>query len=190
MGGASQRMNPTPGKVASLHLHPRKAGDPLVPVARIEAVEGKGFVGDRRYFGRLSRRTGKPSRRQVTLIEREVLAAHATRLGGPPIQPGEARANIETEGIELAAMVGRRLRVGSMLLEVTQHRDPCAKMDAVQPGLRALMEPPCQGVIAVVVESGEAKVGDPVTPVGCEGAPGSRGTGPAAAPGMSHAPTP
>ena len=57
-----------------------------------------------------------------------------------------------------------KLRVGTMLLEVVQHRDPCSKMDAVQPGLRALMEPPCQGVIAVVLESGDARVGDSVVP--------------------------
>ncbi|MFM8421955.1 MAG: MOSC domain-containing protein [Verrucomicrobiota bacterium] len=145
-----------------MHLHPSKGGSPMVAVDEVTGVAGKGLVGDGRYYGRLSRRTGQPSRRQVTLIEREVLAAHAARLGCDAIGPGQARANVETEGIDLAGLVGRQLRVGTMLLEVVQHRDPCAKMDAVQPGLRALMEPPCQGVIAVVVESGEARVGDAV----------------------------
>lgn len=157
-------MTPAPGRIASLHLHPAQGGAPLVAVSEVAGVAGKGLAGDRRYFGRLSRRTGRPSRRQVTLIEREVLAAHAARLGCGPIAPGKARANIETEGIELSMLVGKGLRVGTMLLEVVQHRDPCSKMDAVQPGLRALMEPPCQGVIAVVLESGDARVGDSVVP--------------------------
>ena len=156
-------MNPAPGIVASLHLHPPKGGAPLLSVASIEAVAGKGLVGDHRYFGRLSRHTGQPSRRQVTLIEREVLADHARHLGVAPLRPGDARANIETEGIDLAGMVGRYLRVGTMLLQVVQHRDPCAKMDALRPGLRARMQPPCQGVLAVVVEPGFARVGDRVT---------------------------
>ena len=138
----------------------------MMAVDRIEAVAGKGIVGDQRYFGRLSRRTGQPSRRQVTLIEREVLAGHAARLGCAPVAPGRARANIETEGIDLSTLVGRLLRVGTILLEVVQHRDPCWKMDAVEPGLRALMEPPRQGVLAVVLESGLAHVGDAVIPLG------------------------
>lgn len=166
VGRTAQRVNASPGKVASLHLHPGKGGEALASVACIEAVAGQGILGDQRYFGRRSRRTGQPSRRQVTLIEREVLAAHAARLGCGPIPPGSARANIETEGIDLASMVGQALRVGTMLLEVVQHRDPCQKMDAVHPGLRALMEPPRQGVLAMVLESGLAHVGDLVVPSG------------------------
>lgn len=165
-------MKPGVGKVASLHLHPRKGGEAMVEVQRIEAVAGRGIVGDPRYFGRMSRRTGQPSRRQVTLIEREVLVRHAHALRRASFLPGDARANIETEGMDLAPLVGRRLRLGSMLLEVIEHREPCAKMDALQPGLRALMTPPCQGVIAVVLESGEAVVGDTIT--ACE--PGDLGS--------------
>lgn len=155
-------MNPAPGVVASLHLHARKGGDPLRSVAAVEAIAGKGLVGDHRYFGRLRRHTGQPSARQVTLIEREVLAEHARQLGCAPLQPGDARANIETEGIDLAGMVGQGLRVGTLLLRIVQHRDPCAKMDALRPGLRARMHPPCQGVLAVVVAPGIARVGDRV----------------------------
>jgi MOSC domain-containing protein YiiM len=159
-------MKPATGKVASLHLHPEKSGAPLKDVAEVEAIAGKGLAGDRRYFARISRRTGLPSKRQVTLIEREVLARHAVALGCPAVRPGDARANIETEGIDLASTVGHTLRVGSILMAVVEHREPCAKMDALQPGLRSLMAPPCQGVIAVVVESGHAAVGDDVMDCG------------------------
>jgi len=51
------------GHVASLHLHPAESGQPLHPVESFEVVEGQGVAGDARYFGRLSRDSGQPSRR-------------------------------------------------------------------------------------------------------------------------------
>lgn len=156
------------GTIASLHLHAAVSGEPLETVGRIELVVDKGIRGDRRHFGRRSRSTGEPTRRQVTLIEREMLRRHAAALGLAGIAPGAARSNIETEGIDLAALVGRRVRVGTALLEIVGHRDPCAKMDTVAPGLRELMMPPCQGVLARVVETGEARVGDAVEVLGVD----------------------
>src|ERR1019366_6790345 len=98
--------SPAPlGHVASLHLHPAESGRPLQPVETIEIVEGKGIADDARYFGRLSRDTGQPSRRQVTLIEREQIAEHAAGLGLPAIAPGAVRSNIETAGINLIALL-------------------------------------------------------------------------------------
>src|ERR1039458_7289949 len=71
---------PPLGHVASLHLHPVESGAPLQAVESIQVVEGKGITGDARFFGRLSRDTGQPTRRQVTLIEREQIVEHATAL--------------------------------------------------------------------------------------------------------------
>src|SRR5581483_10159072 len=100
---------PKSGRVASLHLHPAEPGAALVPAASVEAVEAKGLVGDARYFGRMSRTTGPPTVRQVTLLERELLAEHAAGLGLQTIAPGAARSNIETEGIDLVALVGKNI---------------------------------------------------------------------------------
>src|SRR5712691_3321328 len=99
-----------PGKVASLHLHPREAGEPLTPVESIELIEGKGIEGNPRYFGRVSKGTGKPNRRQVTLIEREQIAEHAATLGLKSIPSGAVRSNIETSGIDLISLVGREVQ--------------------------------------------------------------------------------
>src|SRR6266700_568972 len=68
-------------RVASLHLHPPGPGAPLESVEAVELVEAKGIQADARYFGRISRDTGKPARRQVTLMEREQIAEHAGALG-------------------------------------------------------------------------------------------------------------
>jgi MOSC domain-containing protein YiiM len=141
------------GKVASLHLHPAEAGTPFRSAEFIELVAGKGIAGNPRYFNR-------PSRRQVTLIEREQIAEHAAVLGLPAILPGVVRSNIETEGIDLAGLMEARVRVGEALLLLYAPRTPCHKMDAICPGLRALMENGKQGVLAQVIESGRIAVGD------------------------------
>ena len=89
------------GRVVSLHLHPAKPGTPSKPVDFVDVVAGKGIEGEPRYFGRISQATGQPGRRQISLIEREQIAAHAASLGLEIIPPGAVRANIETLGIDL-----------------------------------------------------------------------------------------
>jgi MOSC domain-containing protein YiiM len=150
------------GRLASLHLHPAKSGLPFLSVETVEAVADRGLRGDQRYFGRRRRGTKEPTLRQVTLIERETLARHARTLGIAELPPGSARSNLETEGIVLADWIGRRVRVGTALLEFVEPRMPCAKMDALHPGLRALMAPPAQGVLARVLESGVLRIGDAI----------------------------
>jgi MOSC domain len=151
-----------PGHVASLHLHPAEPGEPLQPLETIELVSGQGIQGDTRYFGRLSRDTSEPSRRQVTLIEREQIAEHAVSLGLPSISPGAVRSNIETTGINLISLLGREVEIGGAVLRLYAPRDPCAKMDAICQGLRTLMLNSRQGVLAEVVRSGTIRVGDPI----------------------------
>ncbi len=151
------------GRVASLHLHPEKGGEPLRAVDAIELVEEKGIVGNGRYFGRIKKETGTPSRRQVSLIEREQIADHAMALG--PIAPGAVRSNIETSGIDLIALVGRTVRIGTAELHLYEARKPCGKMDAIFNGLRERMENDRQGVMARVTKSGAIRVGDAIEPL-------------------------
>src|SRR5262245_325631 len=105
-------MNPLPSpallvRVISLHLHPPEPGTPLESVDAIEVITGKGISGDTRYFERRNHTTGEPSRRHVSLIEREQVAEHAATLSLEMIHPGAVRANIETSGIDLVALVGK-----------------------------------------------------------------------------------
>ena len=153
-----------PGRVASLHLHPAEPGAPLQPIESVEVVVGRGIQGDTRYFGRLSRDTGEPSRRQVTLIEREQIAEHAVALALPSIPPGAVRSNIETTGINLISLLAREVEIGGAVLRFYAPRDPCAKMDAIRQGLRALMLNSRQGVLAEVLRSGTIRVGDSIHP--------------------------
>jgi MOSC domain-containing protein YiiM len=154
-------MTPT---VASLHLHPPEAGQPLLPAGEFNLVTDKGIQENKRYFGRKNR-AGQPSKRQVTLIEREILQAHTAALGIADLDPGQARSNIETIGIDLISLIGQHVQVGEAILRFIEPRTPCHKMDALAPGLRALMENGRQGVIATVIKSGRVRPGDSIKPV-------------------------
>jgi MOSC domain-containing protein YiiM len=153
------------GRVASLHLHPEKSGEPLRAVEQIEVVEQQGIRGNGRYFGRNSRSTGQPSKRQVTLIEREQISEHAAALGLETIAPGAVRSNLETLGVNLIELVGREVRVGEATLLFYEARTPCEKMDRLCEGLRERMENNQQGVLAQVIRGGIICVGDEITVV-------------------------
>jgi MOSC domain-containing protein YiiM len=142
------------GRVASLHLHPVEPGEPLQTVSQIEVVAGKGIAGEPRYFGKLSRKTGQPSRRHLSLIEREQIAEHAATLGLQSIPPGVVRANIETTGIDLIKLIGKQIQIGDAILFVYEARKPCQRMDDICVGLRNLMENNRQGVMAEIIHSG------------------------------------
>jgi len=143
-----------------LHLHPAEPGAPLQTVSQIGLVAGKGILGEPRYFGKTSRRTGKPTRRQVSLIEREQIAEHATTLGLQSIPPGAVRANIETEGINLIRHIGKEIKIGAAVLFLYEGRTPCHRMDAICAGLRSLMENNRQGVMAEIIHSGAIHTND------------------------------
>lgn len=160
-------MNPVPtpalpARVASIHLHPVQPGTPLQGVNQVQVVENKGIDGEPRYFGRLNRDTGQPSRRQVTLMEREQIDEHATALGMDSIAPGAVRSNIETTGINLIAAIGKEVEIGEAVLFLYARRDPCEKMDAICRGLRERMMNNRQGVLAEVRRSGKIQVGDSI----------------------------
>jgi MOSC domain-containing protein YiiM len=134
-------------------------------VEELNLIAGQGIAESRRYFGRKNRE-GRPSRRQVSLIEREQIAEHAAALGLERIDPGQVRSNIETLGVNLMALVGQHVAVGEAILHLYGPRTPCAKMDAICTGLRALMENGKQGVMAEVIKSGPVHVGDTIQPLG------------------------
>jgi len=134
-------------------------------VEEFEVVEQKGIRGNPRKFGVISRSAGQPSKRQVSLIEREQIAEHAATLGLQTIVPGAVRSNIETTGLDLVALVGKQVQIGDAILFLYEARTPCEKMDRVCPGLRALMEDGHQGVLAQVICGGVIRVGDKVRPM-------------------------
>ncbi len=129
---------------------------------KIEVIEAKGILNEPRYFGRKSRNGGEPSKRQITLMEREQIAEHAATLGLESIPAGAVRSNIETTGIDLVSFIGKEVEIGEAILSLCAPRDPCEQMDAICQGLRELMMNNRQGVLAQVIRSGKIQVGDQI----------------------------
>lgn len=147
---------PRPGVVQWIGLRPAR-GAPVREVARVEAVAGRGLVGDRY--------AGGSGKRGVTLIQAEHLPAIAALSGHARVDPALLRRNVVVAGVPLIALKGRRFRIGSVLLEGTDECDPCSNMEkALGPGGFNAMRGH-GGLCARIVESGEFAVGDPVRTV-------------------------
>lgn len=77
----------------------------------------------------------------------------------------ERRANLLVDDMDFsAAMIGQQIQVGKVLLEVTRETDPCARMDALHPGLKAALTPDWAGGIrCTVLREGTIKINDPIS---------------------------
>ena len=105
---------------------------------------------------------GEPGPRQVSLVSQD-LWTEACRELGVDLPWTLRRANLLIEGVGLQSAVGRRLHVGSAVIEITDVSVPCEEMDAQHPGLRKALESDSRGgLVGRVIEGGEIKVGDPV----------------------------
>ncbi|MFZ3484665.1 MOSC domain-containing protein [Sphingomonas sp. 3-13AW] len=126
---------------------------------RAEVSVEAGIAGDHR--GR--RKPGGTGRRQVTLMERGDWEA-ATAEVGRDLPWQERRANLLVDGFDLPQVPGTRLRIGTqVVLEITYECDPCARMDALVPGLREAMLPDWRGGACTrVLTGGAIAVGDTI----------------------------
>lgn len=144
--------------------------------AEIRLATGLGVEGDA-HFGRtvqhrsrVARDPSQPNLRQVHLLHHEL--HQALRARGFELAPGEMGENITTAGLPLLALPrGTRLRIGaSVLLEVTGLRNPCSQLDGLRPGLMAAVLERGRagelirkaGVMAIVLEGGPIRPGDPI----------------------------
>ena len=125
--------------------------EPMKTVDTARVVAGFGIEGDRHAAA-----DGPRAARQVLLIDEETLE-------GFGLAHGDVRENITTSGIELPSLQdGQRLSLGSdVVLVITGHCAPCARMDEIRSGLRLELEGQ-RGMLAYVEHGGDIKVGDPV----------------------------
>ncbi|HIF38397.1 MAG TPA: MOSC domain-containing protein [Gemmatimonadetes bacterium] len=129
-------------------------GGVMQPVSEANAQENKGLVGDVS-FGR--------SKRQVTLIEKEIFDVLGDRFSGS-VKPEMRRANFMVTGIELKETVGRILSIGDLKVEIFGETKPCKIMDDGCQGLReALVDEWKGGVYGCVLNDAAVKVGDVIS---------------------------
>lgn len=106
--------------------------------------------------------SGKPSKRQVTLIQQEHLPVVAALTGRDAVTPDRLRRNLVVSGINLIALKEKKFRVGEVLLEGTGPCAPCSLMEHnLGPGGYNAMRGH-GGITAVVLEGGTIRVGDAV----------------------------
>jgi len=144
---------PRPGRVEWIGLRPAR-GQVMHEVAEVEAVTGKGLIGDRYSNG-----SGK---RGVTLIQAEHLPVIAALSGHDSVAASLLRRNIVVSGLPLIALKVRRFRIGDVVLEGTDDCDPCSNMEkALGPGGFNAMRSH-GGLCARIIEGGVIRLGDAV----------------------------
>lgn len=148
---------PRPGRIEWIGLRPAR-GVAMREVDEALAETGKGLAGDRYQGG-----SGK---RGITLIQAEHLPAIAALAGLDAVAPATLRRNVVVSGLPLIALKGRRFRLGSALLEITEACDPCSLMEAaLGPGGYNAMRGH-GGWCARIVEGGALRRGDALVVAG------------------------
>jgi MOSC domain-containing protein YiiM len=136
------------------------AGAPATERGAVEARAGEGLVGDRHCTAPVP--GGR--KREVTLIAAETLDDLARR--GLALLPGASRRQLVVRGVDLAALEGRRFRVGEVVLLGTGPCRPCEHLEALTlPGVKAALEHR-GGLTARILVSGTLRRGDEVVELG------------------------
>jgi MOSC domain-containing protein YiiM len=141
-----------------------EAAKPLEANTSIRAIEGVGLEGDRyaTAVGTYSDRPG--AHRQVTFVEREVVAA-VNDEAGVELGENESRRNLVTEGVPLHHLIGRTFRVGDVVFRGIKSCPPCAHLERLtRPGVRVALENR-GGLRAEIVRGGVLRIGDEITGV-------------------------
>jgi len=133
-------------------------------VDEIEVVKGIGVVGDRHALA-----PGEWDEshlgEELTLVEAEELE-NLARNHDIHLKPGETRRTVTTRGIALNGLVGRRFRVGDVVVEGVELCEPCSHLQGLlgRPVLRTLVHR--AGIRVLLVEDGKIRIGDEVEDLG------------------------
>jgi len=153
MEGALARLLAThagPGRVDWIGIRPERRAA-MRPVDRA-GLTLDGIAGDH----------ARPGRRAVTLLQAEHLSVIASLTQRGSVAPDLLRRNLLVSGINLSALNGQAIRVGSAILRLTGPCAPCSRMEeALGPGGYNAMRGH-GGWCAEVLEPGEIMLGDAV----------------------------
>ncbi len=140
-------------EIVSIHIA-RKSKIPTESCDRVEVRANFGIEGDSR--------SGKYQIGQITLIESEVLDMVSGKLGYE-IPAGASRRQIVVKGITLNELIGKRLRLGIVLVQVVDRCKPCNNMEVmIGPGAKEAMNGR-GGMHCRIIEGGVLHIGDKIT---------------------------
>jgi len=132
--------------VESIAIGPSEA---LAPVESVEAIAGRGLVGDR------NAESGTRPGGALTLIEAEVL--EDVGLTG-----AQSRRQVVVRGVRLNDLVGKRFRVGEVDCVGVELCEPCLHLQSLtRPGIITELAHR-GGLNADILNDGTIAVGDPV----------------------------
>lgn len=148
------------GRVEGIYIKSEPGALPSA-VDEVKAMEGVGLQGDPYASGDAPRKPGPG--RQITLVAREALEELAA--DGHVLTPGESRRQIETRGIDLNALIGKRFRVGEAECIGVKECAPCKHLEKMtgKPVLRGLHGK--GGLRGDIVSTGVIRVGDSLVPL-------------------------
>lgn len=144
------------GLVRGIYLSMEATGAPEA-VLTARAVAGQGLEGDRYFTGQGTWSYERRLWSELTLIEAEALEAASA--SGVHLDPGAARRNVVTAGVELGSLIGRRFSIDEVELVGERPCDPCRHLDRLtgQPVKAALVGR--GGLRASIVAGGMLRVG-------------------------------
>jgi len=140
-------------------------GTPTEAVDSVEVVVGCGLRGDRNFVesGDVIHGVG------VTLIAIEDIEA-VNRDFNIPITPAETRRNLLTRGVPLSMLVGKRLRIGEVILEGVELCEPCNGLATGtgygKPLISAMLHR--GGLRTNIIQGGIIRPGDRIEPIKIE----------------------
>ena len=105
------------GKVILIGIS-KDHGSPIANVRSVEAIKGKGLVGEKHF------KENNEKRCQITLIEIENIN-HYNKITGTMIPAINFLRNIVTEGIQLNVLVGKEFFIGAVKVKGHDLCRPC-----------------------------------------------------------------
>ena len=100
----------------------RDRGDAIYSVDSIEAIKGKGIIGDRKFSDTNNKKS------QLTLIEIENVK-YFNKISSSSIKPIDFRRNLVTEGVDLNKLVNKDFFIGKIKVRAHDLCRPCKYLE-------------------------------------------------------------
>lgn len=165
---SAQQRHTWQGTLQAISIAPKSAGE-VQMLDEAEVIVGQGIKGDRYSDGNGSFSNESGTGRAVTLIAQEDLD-EIERAHNLTVTHAQSRRNLLTAGVPLNYLVGKRFKIGDVILEGQRLCEPCntlAKSSGHGPALLSAMVHR-GGLRCDVIQGGTISTGDSIRPIEIE----------------------